>query len=380
MSKSSKSSKLLNSSTSSNCAKTPKQAIFIAATGQNVGKTTLCLGILAGLKKRFETVGFIKPVGQYHVMVDGDKMVDKDAVLFKNHFGLKTEWSDMSPVIIPQGFTRGYLDQRTSEESLLEKITHSFDTIASKHRYTVVEGTGHTGVGSIIGLNNVRVAAALGLEMVIIVSGGLGSAIDELALNLAICEKYALKVRGVILNRVLDEKREMLLEYFPKALCRWGVPLLGCVPYNAFLNSPTMGDFEALFTTQLISGSEHRQRHFSNFRLAAGSLETYFEDFHESDLVITPASREEIIEAVIERVQGDVGGMILTGRHLPSQGILEKIQQSNLPILYAPMCSYDAMKKLTSHVAKIGVKDVEKIEQAIGIVEDYVNFDRLCDL
>jgi len=46
-----------------------RKAIFIAATGQNVGKTTICLGLPAGLRKRFSRVGFIKPVGQQHVEV-----------------------------------------------------------------------------------------------------------------------------------------------------------------------------------------------------------------------------------------------------------------------------------------------------------------------
>ena len=56
------------------------KAIFIAATGQNVGKTTLCLGLLAALRKRFDRVGFIKPVGQQHVQVQNDLKVDKDVM------------------------------------------------------------------------------------------------------------------------------------------------------------------------------------------------------------------------------------------------------------------------------------------------------------
>ncbi len=78
-----------------------QNAIFIAATGQNVGKTTLCLGMLAALKKRYSSVGFIKPVGQLHVKVDDDVNVDKDVVLFKKYFHLPESWEDMSPVIVP---------------------------------------------------------------------------------------------------------------------------------------------------------------------------------------------------------------------------------------------------------------------------------------
>ena len=53
------------------------QSVFIVASGQHVGKTTLSLGLvslLAGMGKR---VHFFKPVGQEYVEKDG-VMVDKD--------------------------------------------------------------------------------------------------------------------------------------------------------------------------------------------------------------------------------------------------------------------------------------------------------------
>jgi hypothetical protein len=70
-----------------------QRPIFIAATRQHVGKTTVSLAMMSGLKKRFNKVGFIKPVGQQHVTVrsenqDGDLRVDKDVCLVKEHFHL----------------------------------------------------------------------------------------------------------------------------------------------------------------------------------------------------------------------------------------------------------------------------------------------------
>jgi hypothetical protein len=362
-----------------------KSSIFIAATGQNVGKTTLCLGILAALRKRYSAVGFIKPVGQQHVKVEKNINVDKDVVLFKQHFHLDADWSDMSPVIIPAGFTRQYLKGEISEEEMLNKIHTAFDRIKQKNAYTVVEGTGHVGVGSIIGLNNAKIASELGLDMVIIASGGLGSAHDELSLNIAMCRQYGVNVRGVILNKVLDEKREMILEYFPRSLKKWDVPLIGCIPYNAFLSNPTIKDFENLFDTTLLAGEKHRYQHFEYSRLVAGSLEAYESERQANELVITPASREDIITAVIKRhsdgkdEEGSnfCGGMILTSAIPPSEKMLQQIASVDMPVLYVPLCSYDAMKMITSFIAKIRTEDVPKVEQAIALVEKNIDFDLL---
>lgn len=364
-----------------------KKAIFIAATGQNVGKTTLCLGILAALHKRFTQVGFIKPIGQQHVKIQENLNVDKDVILFKEYFNLQSDYTDMSPVILPSGFTRDFLDHKIQTPMIELAITHAFNKISQQHDFTIVEGTGHIGVGSIVQMNNAKVAALLGLEVVIIASGGLGSAYDELALNIAMCQKYGVKVRGVILNRVLEDKRAMIEEYFPKALEAWKIPLIGCVPYNAFLSTPTLKDFEILFQTQLIAGNKHHYCHFQYPRLVAGSLEAYVDEMRPNELVITPASREDIVLETLRRQkhmkesQGNdcIYGMILTGQHAPSSFIIEQIKQADLPALYAPLCSYNAMKMITSFIAKIRGEDSPKIEQAIQLVEQSLDFDLLLE-
>ena len=64
--------------------------ILVAATRQHVGKTTLSLALMSGLRKRFgDRVGFIKPVGQEHVRPAGEAFsVDKDVELMRMYFGL----------------------------------------------------------------------------------------------------------------------------------------------------------------------------------------------------------------------------------------------------------------------------------------------------
>ena len=59
--------------------------IYLAATGQNRGKTTAALGLLEGFLRRGLTTGFLKPVGQRTVIEDGES-ADEDAVLVREVF------------------------------------------------------------------------------------------------------------------------------------------------------------------------------------------------------------------------------------------------------------------------------------------------------
>ncbi|MEZ5315746.1 MAG: AAA family ATPase [Chlamydiales bacterium] len=357
-----------------------RKAIFVAATGQNVGKTTICLGIIAAMKKKIPQLGFMKPVGQQHECVDECLLVDKDVVLFKEYFQLPAKYEEMSPVIFSRGFTREYLDGRIDANLLKKKIIDSFQHISSKNDFTIVEGTGHIGVGSIIQLNNATVAKTLGLDLVIIAEGGLGNTFDQLALNKALCDRLGVKISGVILNRVIPEKQTMVNSYINKALKCWNIPLIGSIPYNKFLNTPTMGDFETLFKTHLLSGETYHYRHFESIRLVATSLEAFKKRLSANQLIITPAIREDIILCMINHRKNPneepQNGLILTGHYPPSANLVEGLKKANIPSLYANHSSFNAMRMITSFTAKICKEDISKIKKAIELVESNLDFSK----
>ena len=353
-----------------------KKGIFIAATGQNVGKTTICLGMIAMLKKRYPKLGFMKPVGQQHLKVNDCLLVDKDVVLFKETFNLPAKYSHMSPVIFPRGFTRDFLDGKIATADLEKRIDESYKVISEENDFTIVEGTGHVGVGSIVDLNNAKVAKRLGLDVVIIAKGGLGSAFDELSLSKSMCDQMGVKVTGVILNRVLDEKREMATSYIQKALDRWKIPLIGAIPYNQLLSTPSMEDFEALFKTKMLSGQKYHYRHFGHPRLVATSVPTFKEMTAPDQLLVTPATREDIVYAMLELHEGGEPqqGFILTGKHGPSTEIVKALKKADIPSLYAPYPTFETMHMISSFVAKIDGHDKEKVEKAIELVESNLDF------
>src|SRR6188474_706532 len=82
--------------------------VYLAATGQNRGKTTVSLGVMDGFRRRGLSSGFLKPVGQRTIIEDGVP-ADEDAVLIRHVFGLAEPLGQMSPVHIPRGFTQTYI-------------------------------------------------------------------------------------------------------------------------------------------------------------------------------------------------------------------------------------------------------------------------------
>jgi dethiobiotin synthetase len=371
------------------------KGVMVAATKQHVGKTTSCLALMSGLRKKLgERVGFLKPVGQRHVLVGQNLKVDKDVRLFKEYFNLSTcDYEEMSPVVIPAGYTRNFLDGLIKEEQQVNAIKQAFARISAKNVYTVVEGTGHCGVGSIVNLDNARVASLLGLDMILIVNGGLGAAFDELALNRLMCQHHGVKIRGVLVNKVMHDKVGMIAEYFEKALRRWDIPLIGVVPDASYLGSPTMLDFEQLFETDTLCGKpETKLWHFNQTTLVAMGLGRFIDrlhnEKHSKTLFVTHSSRVDILLAFI--AHGAVhaerwgapwrAGLILAGempRHSLPDSMLAALNNQTSPILHANRSTYDAMVMLTNYTAKLSALDSSRTTAAIEHYEPHINFDQL---
>ena len=226
---------------------------YVGATRQNDGKTITSLGLIAALKKRFEKVGYIKPVGQRYVEIDGHK-IDEDSLLVKNVYKLACELPDMSPIAVPRKFTENYIDN-PDRQIIIDNITSSFNRIESTSDIVVVEGTGHAGVGSVFDMSNGDVAAMLGCKAVIVSSGGIGRPIDEIMLNKAMFDSTGVEIVGVIINKVEEEKYDKIKSYVTRGLERKGLEVLGVLPFVPMLSSPSIQQLLRDINGEVLSGN-----------------------------------------------------------------------------------------------------------------------------
>ena len=371
--------------------------IYVAATRQHVGKTSVSLALFSGLQKRFgNQVGFCKSVGQQSLEVNG-RQVDKDAALLAQHFGLEEylDYQDMSPVLIPPGYTRAFVDGDIRNDDQKETILKAFANVSQASSGVVLcEGTGHCAVGSIVEACNAQVAQWLGAKMVLVANGGLGKAFDELELNRSLCERYGVPLAGVIINKVVPEKYEQTKEYMTKVLRdRWDVPLLGCVPDRKFLGCPALADLERLFPgAQFISGHEHRLRHYTvrDLELVATSLHAFLQNVRKSrdrTLWVCHASRNDILLGFLMESQlrgGDWGSaLVVTGcdEYPLSPQVWEIVtsMSSAPPVVLTPYPTRHVMELIHAYTPKLNAEDGHRVRQTIAHYEPYIDFDLLLE-
>ncbi len=356
--------------------------IFIAATKQNDGKTTVALGLIFNFQKVFKQIGFIKPVGQRY-LEEGGLKVDEDSVLIDESLklcGIKCKLKDMSPVAVEKGFTEDYIAQ-PNRKSITKQIRESFKRVAQNKNLVVIEGTGHAGVGSVFDHSNAVVAKLLRSKVIIISSGGIGRPIDEIVLNKALFEKEGVKVLGVIVNKVMPDKFGKINRLIRRGLKRKGIEVLGVIPYNSSLSYPTIRQIleETDYKTLYLSSDIALDNHVVKIVIGAMQPRGAIKYITDHSLVITPGDREDIIRLTLDLYgKGNkISGIILTGDLLPSQEFISRIKDASIPVLLAKTDTYTTASTVHDLTVKIRPTDKEKIETVKKLIHDYVDLDRI---
>jgi BioD-like phosphotransacetylase family protein len=358
-------------------ATTPR--LFIAATRQNDGKTTASLGLIAAIQQRYPRVGYIKPVGQRFVEIEEQK-IDEDTVLMDSVYRLNCPLVDMSPIAVEPDFTRKYL-QSSNNETLVKKIRKAFDRVAWEKDFVLCEGSGHAGVGSVFDLSNAQVAHILGAKVVIVTQGGIGRPIDEVALNQALFEKEGVEIIGVIINKVIGTKIEYVTDFARRGFKRKGLELLGVLPYQPILCSPSVALIREELHAELLSDSPGLDGLVEDVVVGAMGPQNAMSHFKRGVLLITPGDREDIILAACTSLdaQSDqrLAGMVLTGNLRPNSSMLKVIRAMPIPVLLTVEDSYQVASKVHDLTVKTRPADAGKISLIRDLIAKNVNVDKI---
>ncbi len=356
--------------------------LFVAATRMNDGKTTTCLGLFEALHAHFSRIGFIKPIGQRYVQVDGH-LVDEDSFLFDQIFHVQVPIESMSPVTIDSTFTRRYLENPDKHRDMIaDRICRAFDRVSWEKDFTIIEGTGHAGVGSVFDHSNARVARLLDAKAIIVSQGGIGRPVDEIALNKALFDQEGVEVIGAVLNKVEPEKTHVVADYAGRGLMKLGVPLLGVLPVQKMLSAPNLAQVVEEVSGRWINGSPQAGgERILRVVIGAMTAKGIIDYLLPGALIITPGDRDDIILAAVASSgafgQKGLSGIILTRDILPHPKILELLAQTTIPVIVAGDDSYSIASKINNMTVKTQPQDRDKIPVIKRLIQENVDLDRL---
>jgi BioD-like phosphotransacetylase family protein len=386
--------------------------VYLAATGMNRGKTTFALGLLAALLERGLSTAFTKPVGQRYAMVD-DIPADEDAILMRATFGLADPYELMSPVHIPRGFTKAFI-RGDIVEDLGARIEAAHARLAEGREALLIEGTGHAGVGAVIGLSNAVVAARLRAPAVIVSEAGVGRPIDEIVLNAALFAQHGVPLAGAVVNKVDLDADPSLIDVLRGGLARHGIELLGVLPYRPILAHPTLAMLLEQMHGELLHPGDDMDRAIEH--VAIGDMEPahMVARFGPGTLLILPGDRRDVVAAAVTAHRGQqalrpralrpradrpdpqrehaplthrpadpatvsLTGMVFSGGIRPRQRDLDALRGAGLFAYLMEAETYEVASQVHGLLVKTHPANRAKIEEIKRLVTDHFDVDGLLE-
>ena len=360
--------------------------LYIAATNQHVGKTTTTLGLVEAFRQKGVRVGYCKPVGQQTVDYES-LQVDKDALLFAKMMRFDLVAGVHSPVILGKGATQAYLDN-PAHFTYKENIDKAAGILEGEYEMVIYEGTGHPGVGSVVGLSNADVASQLGTPVVLVVEGGIGFTIDRLFLCLSPFREKNVPIAGIIINKVLPDKTDKVRHYVGMKLKEWDIPLLGIIPYDRTLLYPLLDTIRTAINANILRNPAGLSNIVENV-VAASLLNAH--DFDKDKGVLLVVSQYRLNKALesIQRICREkqyesipLAGIIITGdgkRRVDLKDFEHQdfVDRHGIPMISTRLDTYGTAVKISHMEVKINIHTLGKAKRAIELVNEHVDLNKI---
>jgi phosphate acetyltransferase len=349
---------------------------FVGPVGQDVGLTSVALGLARALSRSGVRVAFLKPVAQ---SASGPERSTTFARTF-----LSTA---------PEPLTRAHAETllgRESSDDLLEEVVALAEQAKVGADVLVVEGLNLTGGSAYAGNLNALMSRTLGAEAVLVASlktmdaGALGDSLEITARDYDRSDGGGLA--GLVLNHVpvSTDFGAALAELRRRApsLAGGKLALLGVIGEQADLYAPRTADVARMLSASVLNEGEMQTRRVLSTVVSARSAPYVADLLRPGALVVAPGDREDIVMAAsLAHLSGiPLAGLLLTAGSAPDDSIARLCRAAltgSMPVLQVAANTYTTAGMLSQMERKIPLDDLERLERTLEFVADRLDVQPL---
>ncbi len=343
-------------------------SLYVGSTVGYSGKSMVCLGIGTRLAKDGFRYGYMKPIGRALLRI-GDLVTDEEAVTIEKALSLNEPLEAICPVVI----THDLVIQAYQNEihGLEEKILQAHRRLSEGRDLMLIGGARNLSEGAFLDLSTLYVIKKiLNAKVVLINQYSNDICVDCI---LGAYEALGERLIGVILNQVAPERIDYIKRRVVPFLMHKGIDVLGIIPHDYLLNTITVRELSQILDAKILCGEECLEELVESFSIGAMSVNKALKYFRQkkNKAVITGGDRPDIQLAALET---STKCIILTGNLYPNDLILAKAEEQNVPMMVVRDDTLTAVEKTEGIFNRLRVKDKRKINRAIELVDQYLDF------
>ncbi|ALH94357.1 phosphate acetyltransferase [Acinetobacter equi] len=368
------------------------KTILLVPTGEGVGLTSACLGLVYALECQGIKAGFLKPFSQEANFSDSDRTTALYAHLFQNE--------TVEPIRYESLVTQLNNDEK---DELLEETVRLHRQVAKSHDLIIVEGLVPTNRDSFATELNATLAKALNAKVVVVSNADIQHAAQTAEKVENQLRQYSLspeRLSGVLFMRTkglseesaqipvtfdpslrLENETQTFIQNIQKTHAHIGsqqLPIIGLVPFSNILSVPRISDLASCIQATWINEGEAHLRRVLHSSLISSNIDKELHKFIAGELIIASADRSDaILAASVANESGiPLAGLVLAESDLQQSAILKFCQHAikqGLPVLHTPLNAFEAAQKLANFSNEIPVDDTERATQVTRFVSSHIH-------
>jgi len=347
-------------------------SILISSSEEYSGKSAVCIGLGMILKEKGYSVGYMKPIGNLLIDING-VLADEDAEEMRKILELDDPAKDITPIMLTESLTNDAL--MGVEKNLDKTLTDAYSSISKNKDVVLIEGTGGIGGGAMYNLSDPEVASELGTKILLITRYDSVFAVDRILCDFKLIPDPEM-LAGVILNDVSENDLEKVSELVVPFLENKGITLFGTIPQDATLHSvPISGIIEDLHA-KVLAGGRHLDDLVEHYLVGAMGVNSAIKYFRRvpNCAVVTGGDRSDIQMAAIE---ANVKCLVLTGNLRPSEAVLGSAEEADIPVILVRGDTMNTIERMERLIGHARIKHDVKLKRMVELVKGNIDVDRL---
>jgi uncharacterized protein len=335
--------------------------IIIGSVSQDAGKTSFVVGLGKALGKKFF---YLKPFGD-RLIYRKKRLWDYDSALITNIFGLEQSSDEMTI-----GFEHSKLRYMYDEAGTKAKLAEMVRNLQDSDKPLFIEGGKDLTYGTSVRLDTLSLVKYLGGKLILVISGDEGTILDDAAF----VKKYVAMAGidySIVINKVnnLEDYKNNYL----RDVKEMGLNVVGVVPFEQTLTQVSMSFIAEKVQARIVAGDGGLNKRMKQIFVGAvsGDMAAHTPLFKKSDkLLIISGDRADIFAAALDT---NTAGIILTNNMVPSQNLLAKATDLNIPVLAVPFDTFQTAKQVDDMVPLLTKDDSERIDTLKKLIEQNVD-------
>jgi len=347
-------------------------SILISSSEKYSGKSAVCIGLGTILKKKGYTVGYMKPIGNLLVDING-VLADEDAEEMRKVFDLKDSIKNITPILLTENLTHDALVG--IEKELGKTLNDAYLNVSEGKDLVLIEGAGDIGGGAMYNLSDPEVASILNTKIILITRYDSVFAVDRILCDFKTIDDPDM-IAGVILNEVSDSEYEKVTELVVPFLEKKGITVFGVIPQDATLRSVMISDIVDDLHGEVLAGADHLDNLVEHYFVGAMEVNSAIKYFRRApnSAVITGGDRSDIQLAAIE---AKVRCLVLTGNLRPSEAVLGSAEQADIPVILVRGDTMSTIERVERLIGRARIKQDMKLNRIVELIENNVDVESL---